>query len=142
MPAYFDSSVLLSILKHEPREERASVLWNTHKDRVSSLLFEIECWTVLKRYTTPKFPPAWLLQAQKSLSEFLDTIALKPVDDAIAKIVREQAELSQIRALDSIHVATALFFQKQADEPFYFVTFDSRMANAAQSVGLEVLGSA
>jgi|SRR3990167_7503409 len=143
MPAYFDSSVLLSILKREPDGERASSLWNAHNNRVSSILFEIECLTVLKRPSTPsgsKFPAIWLSQVQKALSEFLKAIILKPVDDAIVGIIRSETYFSQARSLDAIHVATALYFKSHLSETFHFITFDDRMARVARSVGLEVLG--
>lgn len=142
MPAYFDSNVVLSIIKHESNAERASSLWNSHKERVTSILFEIECLTHLRRYHlqfTKKLPFDSMQRTQVLLADFLSTLEMRRVDNSIISIIRRETELSKCSSLDAIHLATALFFKYKSDTPFYLITFDQQMARVAVKVGLEVL---
>ena len=138
MPAYFDSNILISVLKNDLHAEEAARLWEAHKDRVSSILLEIECRIVLRRFANEfgKLPSGWLSSKEEWLQQTLETIALRTIDDSIAEVIRREPLLARCRSLDAIHLATALHFRKTSDEPFYFFTFDSRVAEMAKQLQL------
>jgi predicted nucleic acid-binding protein len=137
MPAYFDSSVLLSLLLGDVHATRAQELWHAELDRVSSVLLDIECLTVLRRATEASSDAAERRAAEERLRLALEEVTLKPLDEDVAAIVRGTAALGACRALDAAHIATALFF-RAAEPELYLCTFDSRMAEVARRVGLVV----
>lgn len=135
MPAYFDSNILLSILKNDTQAEQAAKLWEGHKVRVSSILLEIECLITLRRFEKQfgrKLPGDWLLSKEGSLLKAIESVTLRGIDSAIFDIIRHEPMLAQCRSLDTIHLATALYFQRNSEEPFYFFTFDLTVAEMAR----------
>jgi predicted nucleic acid-binding protein len=137
MPAYFDSSVLISLLVGDRHAKRARELWHGEIERVSSILLDLECTTVLRR-----LPDARRADEEKAHERFslaLQEVTLKPVDDDIAGAVRATAELSGCRTLDAVHLATAIYF-RAADPDLRVCTFDARMAEIAVRLGFGVLG--
>jgi predicted nucleic acid-binding protein len=139
MPAYFDSSVLISLLVGDKQSGRARELWHGEVERVSSILLDIECTTLLRRLgqAGSSFDRD---EAEERLSLALEEITLKPVDEDVAETVRSTPGLSGCRTLDAVHLATALYFQA-ADPDLLVCTFDVRMAEVAGRVGLAVFGS-
>jgi predicted nucleic acid-binding protein len=140
MAAYFDSSVLLSLLLGDSHAQRAQQLWHAEFDRVSSILLDIECVTVLRRVTSTSLGSAQRKAVEERLTLALDEVTLKPVDGDIANLLRDTPALATCRALDAAHLATALFF-RAADPDLPLCTFDSRMAEAARALGLTVLSA-
>ena len=53
MPAYFDSSVLVSLLVGDAQAKSARELWHGETERVSSIVLDVECTTVLRRLALP-----------------------------------------------------------------------------------------
>ncbi len=142
MPAYFDSSVLLAILKGEENGRVAANLWQAHTERASSILLEAECLTVLRRVfrqAAAPLPKGWLSEQRARLQGYLEELEIRRVDEGIMTILHEQEQLSDCRTLDALHVATALLFRQAAPDNFYFCTFDKKMAEIAHAIGLIVL---
>jgi predicted nucleic acid-binding protein len=140
--AYFDSSVLLTVLLGEPRAEEASKLWLEYEDKVSSILVEAECLNGLRRYAArmgKKVPSKWLEEKSNFLGESLTDLTAKHVDGEILSVVRAESGLADCRTLDAIHVATALYFKSKSEESLTLVSFDDRMRETAKSLGLNVL---
>lgn len=81
MPAYFDSSVLLSLVLGDAHAARAQELWQAEPERVSSMLTDTECTTVLRRI----LPAAWTKSARRAAEQRLDIaleeLTLKPLDE-------------------------------------------------------------
>jgi predicted nucleic acid-binding protein len=140
MSAYFDSSVLLSLLIGDAHAARAYELWTHELERVSSILLEIECTTVLRRLPPESFSSAARRAAQNGLELALSEVTLEPVDEDVASLARSTAGLAPCRTLDATHMATALFFLAGADRELRFCTFDACMADNARRVGREVSG--
>ena len=138
MVAYFDSSVLLSVLLNDSNAEQAANLWAKHTERLSSVLFEIECLTVLRRSVRQKtgLPKGWLSVSENRLANYLDQISLRTINGEITDYVKHKFTKTIARSLDVIHVATALFFQSRALTPIKFITFDKEQANCAKAMGL------
>lgn len=70
------------------------------------------------------------LEARK----WLEGVSLVPLDDPILDIATELAP-TRLRSLDALHLATALSIR---DEIGLFVTYDERLAEAADGQGLTV----
>lgn len=80
----------------------------------------------------------WIAERVERLRRFTDEVACRHVDSEIEEIVRSQSQLSRCRALDAIHMATALFLRPYHDEPLVIVTIDNRMTSVAQKLGFSV----
>lgn len=72
---------------------------------------------------------------RRAMADALTTVAIVELD---AELANRAADLSPptLRALDAIHLATALAL---ADEVSTLVTYDARLADAARAAGLEVV---
>ena len=141
MPAYFDSSVVLSLVLGDVHANRAHELWHDELERVSSILLDVECTTVLRRVPAAQWTRAGRREAQERLSTALEEVTVKPLDEDVADLIRTIPGLAGCRALDAAHLATALYFGAAADSDLRVCTFDTRMAQVARGLGLEVNGS-
>src|SRR5512143_1866532 len=121
MPAYFDSSVLVSLLVGDAQAKSARELWHGETERVSSIVLDVECATVLRRLALPSRARQ---QAEERLSVALEEVTIKPLDDDVATVVHATPELSRCRTLDAVHLATALYF-RAAEPELRICTFDS-----------------
>ncbi len=139
MPAYFDASVLLSLVIGDAHAEQARALWHNELERVSSILVDVECRTALRRVPQASWIEAQRTDALQRLELALDEITIKPLDEDVAALVRSTPDLSGCRTLDAVHVATALFF-RAADAELRLCTFDQRMAVVAARLGFVVCG--
>lgn len=138
MPGYFDSSVVLSLLLGDRYAARAHDLWHAELDRVSSVLLEIECRTVLRRLPPARLPERHRRIAEQRLRLALEEVTIKPVGDDIVAVVRDTPSLGGCRTLDAVHLATALYFRTAADADLWVYTFDLSMAELARRLGFRV----
>ena len=136
MPAYFDSSVVVSLVVGDARAGAALDLWNADIERVGSVLLGIECTTVLRRMQM--LGDEQRRQADERLAVALEEVTQKPVDDDVARLVHLTPALGGCRALDAVHLATALYFNTAAEGDLHVCTFDERMADVASRLGLKV----
>lgn len=142
--AYFDSSVLLAILRDEPTRGQAEQIWVAHSDRVSSRLLVAECSVTIRRTARSGLPgrsSEWLAEARARLWTFLDEIAIEEVSKGIVDRVEADDALGHARTLDAIHVATALALRPPpgTDAELVFCTLDCGQATMARALGFEVL---
>jgi predicted nucleic acid-binding protein len=127
LPVYLDTSALVKLVVQEPESDALLAALDAWPDRVSSTLASVELHRALARAAVA---PAVRRRAEHVLSG----IVLLRLDDAI---VGKAAELKdrQLRALDALHLASALSL---GDYPDAFITYDERLARAASSAGLTV----
>jgi len=124
---YLDSATIVKLVHPEPESERLRA-WLAERAEtgwVSSVLAEVETFRALARYSPG---------AISRLPPVLDLIELVEIDPA----VRAAAQLvapAAVRILDAIHLATALRLGEQLTS---FVTYDKRLADAAEGAGLRV----
>ena len=74
-----------------------------------------------------------------ALRLYVEHMDCKRVDDDIEEMVRMNSALADCRALDAIHIATALFFKPHHDAQITIVTLDRRMGETAGRLGFPVL---
>ncbi len=142
MPTYFDSSILLAALLDQPGKEALVPLWDNEPERVSSVLTEAECVTVLRRVA--KAQPAELAEAfldarLEMLDRYLDGISLMGFDGEIARCLREEARLGACRTLDAVHLATAILIREQSQTTLALCSQDARMRRVAADLGFAVV---
>lgn len=127
LPAYFDTSAIVKLVVVEPESDalvRALVRW---PDRVSSAVARVEVHRAL-----------WRARASRAAHARADAVL-----SALVLVRPDEPVLSQaasfrdphLRALDAIHLATALTL---GDDPDVFITYDARLALAANRLRLPV----
>jgi predicted nucleic acid-binding protein len=144
MISYFDSSVILSELLVEREEPDLVRLWEESSERLSSNLLKIECVIGIRRAALAQgLSPdnGWAKERIDLMLRSTETISFKIMDASIEDIIRLTPTLSDCRALDAIHLATAQYFKNNLDEQIRIVTFDRRMAALARKLGFSVFSA-
>lgn len=124
--AYVDASALVKLFKPEPETEAlmdALVSWDVH---VSSELIVVEALCTAKRLGGPVDRAA----------AALDGLGLVPFSEAIRNQAAARAFDPPLRALDAIHLATALSLGGDVDA---FIAYDTGLSGAADASGLRAL---
>jgi predicted nucleic acid-binding protein len=129
---YADASALVKLVREEP-ESHALRAFLADADLISSELILTEIPRAIRRAADddPALPLDLLLERARAL---LEAVALRPVDGPLLAAAGTLAEPA-LRALDAIHVASALDLQP-VDA---FVTYDERQAAAARLAGLRTM---
>jgi predicted nucleic acid-binding protein len=135
--AYIDSSVLLRVLLDEPDPLPE---FDQIKIGAANILIKMECLRTIDRIKFENQISAneYLDFRQRFLKGFrkLNLIAMSPM-------VIEGACQSwgvPLKSLDSIHLSSALLWQKDLGKNIIFCTHDKRLGEVAKANGLEVLG--
>jgi predicted nucleic acid-binding protein len=131
---YLDSAAAVKLVHAETGsaalrrflDERPDIDW------VSSTLLEVETYRALTRTTAAPDMPAVINDFQ-TLLDFIDRIEIDPG----IRIVAQTVGPPTVRSLDAIHLATALRVRDQG-RLTSFVTYDKRLADAAEAAGLAV----
>lgn len=124
---YLDSAAVVKLVHAELEsaalrswlDQRAEVQW------ISSVLTEIESFRALARYTP---------EAASRLPAVLDQIDLIDLDQRV-RMLAQTVTPATVRSLDAIHLGTALRSRASLTS---FVTYDKRLLDAAQAVGLRI----
>ncbi|MCH7490507.1 MAG: PIN domain-containing protein [Gemmatimonadetes bacterium] len=123
---YLDTSVALAHLLAEDRCPPTH-LWD--ETLVASRLLEYELWNRLHARSLARThaDPARMLLARVAFLDLTQSVlarALEPFP-------------SQVRTLDALHLASAAFLRERG-ESVALATYDDRMAEAAEAMGLEL----
>ena len=138
MNVYLDTSVPLRVLFNEPNPVK---VWARWEKAFTSNLWRVEALRTVDRFR---------LSAQLTDREVADLVrAIRIVDETLTvrsldeAIMRRAGELfpTIIGTLDALHLSTALAIRETATVEL-FLTHDTQLATAAESVGFEVLGVA
>ena len=124
---YLDSAAVVKLV-HAENESQALRDWldeRAEQPWTSSVLAEIESSRVLARCAP---------DAVARLHPVLDLIDLVELDAGI-RILAQTVKPPTVRSLDAIHLATALRVRPGLTS---FVTYDKRLAEAAEAAGLPV----
>jgi uncharacterized protein len=125
---YLDASALVKIVVAEPESGALLAFLRSRPERMSSALLLTEVPRALRR---AHFDAVVRRRAQRVLAR----LALVDVDRRILSAAAA-LEPSALRTLDAIHLATALVVREDLDG---LVTYDRRLAAAAERLDLEVL---
>lgn len=125
--AYVDSSALLKLAFPEAETAAIEADLANREGLVSSRLCAIECARAFRREAGRS--------ALQSLEDLLEGVVFIEISAAIAAHASDVAP-SELRALDAIHLASAL---SAGDPSLEVITYDQRMADAARAHGLTVV---
>jgi predicted nucleic acid-binding protein len=125
---YLDASALVKLVVEEPESEALSRWLGDRRDVVSCSLARTE----IVRAVAPSGREA-TVRARR----LLERIELVYLDDELLDLAGELE--GPLRSLDAIHLAAAL---ELGDELEAIVTYDVKMARAAQTLNLPVLAPA
>jgi predicted nucleic acid-binding protein len=99
-------------------------------------LLKIETVIGLRRiyeHNKHKLSGVWLDEKTSIMDEYLNEVHYKIINAKIEREIYARKELAQCRALDAIHIATALQFCEINDnETINFYTFDKTMHSVAK----------
>jgi hypothetical protein len=133
---YFDTSALLKLIRTEPETFalRGYLRERADQDHVSSALARAEVARAVIRDADPagEVDSALAATAQRVLRQLM----LWRISDDVLQATWDVPG-RRLRALDAIHVATALRIDEQVTLSS-FVTYDQRQADAARAAGLTV----
>jgi predicted nucleic acid-binding protein len=124
---YLDSSAIVKLVVRESESVALVRFLQDWPERVSSVLARVEVTRAIRRVTSNE-------SKLRRASEVLKGINLISIDDPI---LLNAATLTpaEVRALDAIHVATALSVQHDLAA---LITYDERMSVAAASRHIKV----
>jgi predicted nucleic acid-binding protein len=133
---YLDASAIVKILLREADAGVARSLWRTAERRTTSAVAYVEARAAMAaavrdRRLAPVAVEALRLELDRRWRQ-CQPVAL---DDRLLSLAASVGDREGLRALDAIHLATALYV---ADARTLFVTWDRRLADAAIRLGLAV----
>lgn len=141
MAGYYDSSLLLGAILGQVDPSSCSEAWDVEPIRVSSVLARVECVIGIRRLAAgmgKRAGAAWASSRLAAVDTYLDGLVIKPLDETIEQMVRQDKRLSACRALDAVHLATAQYFQPHLPEPLRICSLDKRLREVAKTLGFEV----
>lgn len=127
--AYLDSSAGLKLIVDEPESEPLRTWLAERPARASSALFRTELLRAARRSMANRVARA---------REVIANVTLLAIDEPLLEIAAH-LDPPALRSLDAIHIATAL---RLGDELHALVTYDQRMIEAAERLGLPVASPA
>jgi predicted nucleic acid-binding protein len=130
---FLDTSALLKRYVHEAGTDQVLELMTRDADWVASALARTEADVTLCRLLSDE---TTLAEQRRRLREDWDHFRIVPVDAMCLAEAAETGCLRAVRTLDALHLAAAA----RLPRPFSFVTFDERQAEAARTMGFDVLG--
>lgn len=137
MICYLDSSVVIRKLL---RESQQLAEWDRIQQAFSSQLLRLETLRSLDRMQlTGAITGETAVEARSRFFELLRDFGLLP----LTKRILDRAEQTMpvpLGSLDSIHLATALFWRELHGTDFVFATHDGQLALAARAHGFSVIG--
>ena len=127
LPVYLDASAIVKLVVREPETDALFSALSHTRDRVSSDVARVEIRRALWRAGASR-------AVQARAEAVLASLILVRTDHAV--LARAESFTDPLlRALDAIHLATALSI---GDDPEAFITYDARLARAARKQRLPV----
>jgi predicted nucleic acid-binding protein len=133
MTAYVDSSALVKRFLIEPDSERVHALLASTDEVVISRVSIVEVRRGLSRIESA----AERGIAKGIFDNDVRSCVIIECDAAIVEHAADIAETHHVRSLDAIHIASAV---RALGVGGVFITFDVRQSQAAQAMGLQVIG--
>lgn len=137
---YVDASVLLAVYLSQPRSHEARAILALPDQKVASWLLAIEVPVVLRRVLGPRPRDRRLLEAALlAFDQDCRALHLYAGLPEIASRVRSDERFASCRALDAVHLATALLLREESNVQLQLATFDDRLRGAAATFAVPVL---
>lgn len=127
---YLDASALVKLILAEPESDLLRRYLSAGPRGLSSRVAVVEVHRAVQRQSE--------VEAGEQVDAVLARVALIELDESIARLAA-RVHPSALRTLDAIHLASALAVGEELEA---FVTYDDRLADAAQGAGLAVTSPA
>lgn len=124
--AYFDASALVKLIVAEPESAAMRRYADSVERKISSEVARVEVIRAIR--------PLGSIETRRA-RDLLKFVALVPLEVSLLDHAA-QIDPPPLRTLDSIHLARAMSVGDELDE---FVTYDDRLKEAAEAVGLPVV---
>lgn len=137
MKAYLDSSVILRRFLGETGglEMLDKLTWG-----VSSQVTRLECVRTLDRlHVRSRIDSKEFADLRRRCLELMTRLEIAQLTDALISLAESSFSVP-LGSLDSIHLASAILWQKKNREPILFLTHDQELALAAASQGFNIKG--
>jgi predicted nucleic acid-binding protein len=135
--AYFDTSALVKLfLRDEEGSRTAAAIWDASDIKFASRIAYPEGRAALgAAHRSRRLTAGALARAREELSSLFEELAVIELHASLAEAAGDVSERFGLRAIDSIHLASALVI---ADAPTLLVTWDEQLAGAGRRAGLDV----
>lgn len=130
---YVDTSALLKRYVAEHDSQISIELMGADPVLITSRLTEVE----VRRNLVRLLSVADAAAAKKQFLQDLDAFALVAIDHVTCNLASTIAEQTLCRSLDALHLASA----QRAGPATAILTFDTRQAQAARTLGFSVIGT-
>ncbi len=127
LPVYIDASAIVKLVKTEPESDALISTLARWPDRVTVALAQVEVHRALRRMGASRVEHA-------RADAVLGGLVMLRIDDAIIGRAAALKDRS-LRTFDAIQLAAALTL---GDDPAAFITYDARLARAAERERLPV----
>ena len=124
---YLDSSAIVKLVAAEAESGSLRAWLADHSDRVTSVIAHVEVRRALRRANASR-------SDLQRAAEIVDRIGLLALERAVIDLAA-RLDPSDLRSLDAIHLASALSL---GTDLAGLVTYDARLAAAAQAARIEV----
>lgn len=139
MALYLETSAVLSWLMRESTSDLVESVLVNDRDAITSALTFVECdRSLLRLVAQGKASATDVAGLQLLLAEATDGWDVLPLDAAILARAREPFPDDSVRALDAIHIASALAARSEV-AGLAVVTLDERVRRNAEALGFQVL---
>jgi predicted nucleic acid-binding protein len=133
---YLDASAIVKILLREADAEAARSLWRSAERRTTSVVAYVETRAAIAAAVRDRrLAERFVASRRAELDWRWGEVEPVGLDDALLRVAGAVADREGLRALDAIHLATALYLGASRT---VFVTWDRRLADAAGRLGLAV----
>lgn len=130
---YLDASAIVKLATAEPESLALRAWLREHSPLLTSRISTVEVARAIGRKDD-----GGVARGRAAVREAFTSVALTELDAGIANRAAELGPAT-LRALDAIHLATALAIGRELE---VLVTYDARLADAARAAGLEVVAPA
>jgi predicted nucleic acid-binding protein len=136
---YFDTSVWLKLYIIEAGSVHMAELASTYQIVSSSIILTESLSALKRRHANRELSKALFNRIVKQMTGDITGINTMPLDGCNLARAEKIVIETPAGALDALHIAAALLFQELTMLRLPFVTADSRQAQSAEQVGLNVI---
>jgi predicted nucleic acid-binding protein len=140
MIAYLDTSALVKIFINETNSEIVRKVYLESEYIAISNIGYVEFHSAIGRlFRENLIDSEKLLNLKNSFNIHWNNYQIIDFNKLIQLRASELLYQTELRAFDSIHLASAEFLKKNIKEKLKFICFDKRLIKAAKPIGLELL---
>jgi len=140
MTIYYDSSTLLKIYINEEHSEFIRTSISSHQLNYISTLSYAEVHSVFSRLFNNDYISEDELKFIKvSFNNDFSIFQRIPIQNEILIRAAELSYITNLRALDSIHLASIEYLKSISNDDLMFACFDKKLSDAAISLGITLL---